>query len=74
MSEPLPCPICESEMDVKPYASGKGFRYVCRGEGGEPHKVTVYVELHKQRGVGRPRKESDVSSRADRLMERLSAL
>jgi len=73
--EPLPCPICEQEMESKPYATAEGFRYVCKGSEGEPHRVTVYVQFYQKRGPGRPRTELVAAgSRAEGLLERATRL
>lgn len=75
--EPLPCPICESEMEVKPYQTGEGFRYVCRGSDEEPHRVTVYVQFFQRKGSGRPRRAVAavlMGEGVDRLLERADRL
>jgi hypothetical protein len=41
--EPYPCPICEVEMEVRPYKKGDGFRYGCKGSDENPHTVQLYI-------------------------------
>ena len=79
---PYPCPICEVEMAVKPYARGIGFKYECRGTPENLHTVQLYVRTNLPEsaciivgeGEDRSAHVSNVGERTGSLLERVKRL
>lgn len=78
-----PCPICESEMSVKAFQRGIGFKYQCLGSPETPHTVQLYIKTGFPSASGvfvrqpeRPDSSftAKVGERTESLLERVKRL